>query len=108
MEESEVAEALIAYTRLADVVGEAEHDEIVGPFVFIFSNQQGMERFLIEIVDHRDDSLCVVRDEDDVEIDLVRRRVLEVCTEENEKVAEANLAVENRGRKRKDWARSNL
>ncbi|KAJ8352477.1 hypothetical protein SKAU_G00239530 [Synaphobranchus kaupii] len=37
MEESEVAEALIAYTRLADVVGEAEHDEIVGPFVFIFN-----------------------------------------------------------------------
>ncbi|KAJ8336275.1 hypothetical protein SKAU_G00396180 [Synaphobranchus kaupii] len=53
MEESEVAEALIAYTRLADVVGEAEHDEIAGPFVFIFSNQQDMERFLIEIVDHR-------------------------------------------------------
>ncbi|KAJ8381392.1 hypothetical protein SKAU_G00021700 [Synaphobranchus kaupii] len=52
MEESEVANALIAYTRLADVVGEAEHNEIVGPFVFIFSNQQDMERFLIEIVDH--------------------------------------------------------
>ncbi|KAJ8349870.1 hypothetical protein SKAU_G00250000 [Synaphobranchus kaupii] len=28
MEESEVANALIAYTRLADVVGEAEHNEI--------------------------------------------------------------------------------
>ncbi|KAJ8375356.1 hypothetical protein SKAU_G00059360 [Synaphobranchus kaupii] len=53
MEESEVAKALIAYTRLVDVVGEAEHNEIVGPFVFIFSNQQDMERFLIEIVDHR-------------------------------------------------------
>ncbi|KAJ8358905.1 hypothetical protein SKAU_G00154300 [Synaphobranchus kaupii] len=42
MEESEVANALIAYTRLADVVGEAEHNEIVGPFVCLSHRVQSV------------------------------------------------------------------